>query len=94
MNSRTTDVKLDALSKLARRAEDVKAALKEVQARRRNQEKVDRLRLEALIGSAMLADAEADADSGGGRRTYISQILDRQITSPIARAFLAVKGWL
>ena len=85
--------KLDALSKLSRRASDIKAALKGVQARKRAQERADRERLEALIGSALLADAESEEDSGS-RRAYISQILDRQVTSETARVFLAAKGWL
>ena len=94
MNNKTNGTKLDALSKLAQRADDLKAALHEMQARRRAQERLDRQHLEALIGSALLADAEADTNSGGGRREYISQVLDRQITSEAARTFLTTKGWL
>jgi len=93
-NNETNGTKLDALSKLSRRAADIKAALKEVQVRKRAQEREDRERLEALIGSALLADAEADTGSSGGRRAHIAQILDRQTTSPISRSFLAAKGWL
>jgi hypothetical protein len=94
LNKETVGAKLDALSKLSRRAADIKAALKEVQVRKRTQEREDRQRLEALIGSALLADAEADTGSSGGRRAYIAQILDQQTTSPISRTFLAAKGWL
>ena len=94
LNNETDGARPDALSKLSRRAADIKAALKEVQGRKRAQEREDRQRLEALIGSALLADAEADTGSSGGRRAYIAQILDRQTTSPISRTFLAAKRWL
>jgi hypothetical protein len=94
LNNETGSTKLDALSKISRRADDIKTALKEVQARKRAQERADKERLEALIGSALLTDAEADTASAGGRRAYISQALDRQISSAPARAFLSTKGWL
>jgi len=94
LNSEPNGTKVDALSKLSRRADDLRAALKEMQSRKRSQERADRERLEGLIGSALLADAEADKASGGSRRAYISQVLDRQITSGPSRAFLAAKGWL
>lgn len=81
--------KLDALIK---RQADVQAALKEIQKRRRAQEREDRLRLEAEIGSALLADAEAAG--GGARRAYICEVLDRIVTSDSTRAFLLAKGWL
>lgn len=83
----------DTLTKLSRRAADIAAALKEVKARQRAQERADRERLEALIGSALLAEVEASSDSGS-RRAYISEVLDKQTTSPISRSFLVAKGWL
>ena len=94
LNNKAEGPRPDTLTKLSRRAADIKAALKEVQARKRAQEREDRQRLEALIGSALLADAEADTGSSGGRRAYIAQILDQQTTAPMSRSFLAAKGWL
>jgi len=81
--------KLDAI---IRREEDIRAALKEVQKRRRIQKKSDRLRLEAEIGAALLADAEASGT--GACRAYISEVLDRTVTNETARAFLRGKKWL
>jgi hypothetical protein len=94
LNNEPNGTRPDALSKLSRRADDLRAALREMQSRKRNQEKADRERLEALVGFALLADIEADKASGGGRRAYISEVLDRLITSGPSRAFLATKGWL
>ncbi len=82
--------KLDALT---RRAADIKVALKQVQAQRRAQERADRQRLESLIGEALLADAEADTDSHGARKAYISEALDKYAAGS-SRAFLKAKGWL
>jgi hypothetical protein len=86
---------LDALSKLSRRAADMKAALKEVRLRQHAQERTDRRRLEGLIGAALLADVEA-ADSGARsqRQAYISAALSRFVTSDVAIAFLKAKKWL
>jgi len=85
--------KPDALTKISRREEDAKAALKEIHARRRAQEKKDRLRLEGLIGFAVLADLEApDAAAESGHRAYICQVLDRYVTSASSRAFVRSKG--
>lgn len=88
-NGTTAGTKLGVLIK---RQSEIKDALKEIQRRRRAQEKTDRLRLEAEIGAAILADAESA--SGGGRRAYIIEVLDRTVTSEITRAFLRSKGWL
>ena len=93
-NNETNHPRLDALTKISRRAADLKAALKDIQARQRAQERADRERIAALIGTAILADAEADTDLAGDRRLYIRQILDQQIISDASRAFLTAKGWL
>lgn len=81
--------KLDALIK---RQSDIQCALKELQKRRRAQEREDRLKLEAEIGAALVTDAEAAG--GGARRAYICEVLDRVVTSDSAREFLRAKGWL
>jgi hypothetical protein len=84
--------KLDALNK---RAAEMKDALKEMQARRRAQERVDRQRLEALVGAVLLADAEAeDEEVRAARRAYISDALNRRVTGEGNRAFLKTKCWL
>jgi hypothetical protein len=80
------------LNALIDRQKDIQAALKEIQKRRRAQERSDRIRLEAEIGAALLADAEAS--DGGAGRAYISEVLDRVVTNDGARAFLRAKGWL
>jgi hypothetical protein len=82
----------DKLDGIIKRQEDIRVALKEVQKRRRAQEKSDRLRLESEIGAALLADAEA-SDSGA-RRAYISEVVDRMVTNEAARTFLRSKKWL
>jgi len=83
------------LAGLCKKVDGLKAALREMHARRRAQEKADRQRLEALIGYAVLADAEADAQVGDAdRRAHIRHVLDRQVSSALARAFLKAKGWL
>jgi hypothetical protein len=84
--------KTSKLDDLLRQQSDIRAALKEIQKRRRAQERTDRLRLEAEIGAALLADAEASDTSA--RRAYISEVLDRMVTNETARAFLRSKKWL
>ena len=72
----------------------MRAALKEIQKRERAQAKADRLRLEGLIGSAVLADLEARSDDAAGiRRAYIIEILDRHIEANSSRAFVRMKGF-
>ncbi|MDP8983001.1 MAG: hypothetical protein M3O35_20690 [Acidobacteriota bacterium] len=84
--------KVDALRK---RASEIKAALEAVQAKQRQQEKVDDRRVKALIGAAMVADVEnADAAEQARMKTYISDVLARNTVAEPARAFLKVKGWL
>ena len=87
-NGRTS--KLDALCK---RADEIKAALLEVQSRRRAQERAERQRLEEIIGSAVLDEA-ADEEAKGMPWPYVREILDKRVTSKESRAFLAEKGWL
>ncbi len=84
--------KVDALRK---RASEIKAALEAVQAKQRQQEKVDDRRVKALIGAAMVADVEnADTTEQARMKTYISDVLARNTVAEPARAFLKVKGWL
>ena len=84
--------KVDALRK---RASEIKAALEAVQAKQRQQEKVDDRRVKALIGAAMVADVEnADTAEQARMKTYISDVLARNTVAEPARAFLKVKGWL
>jgi hypothetical protein len=88
------DITLDALTRLSRRTEDMRAALKEIQKRERAQAKADRLRLEALIGFAVLADLEARSDDTAGvRRAYICEVLDRHIENNSSRSFVRTKGF-
>lgn len=84
--------KVDALRK---RASEIKAALEAVQAKQRQQEKVDDRRVKALIGAAMVADVEnADTTEQARLKAYISDVLARNTVAEPARAFLKVKGWL
>lgn len=92
MRRNTGGDKVDALRK---RASEIKAALEVVQAKQRQQEKVDDRRVKALIGAAMVADVEnADTTEQTRMKTYISDVLARNTVAEPARAFLKVKGWL
>jgi hypothetical protein len=83
------------LETLRKRAGEIKAALKAVQAKQKAQARADDERLKSLIGEALIDDAEsAGPETRGGRRAYISEVLDRQTKPPAARAFLKAKGWL
>jgi hypothetical protein len=85
----------DKVDALRRRAHEIKAALEAVQAKQRQQEKVDDRRVKALIGAALVADVEgADTEERGRIKAYISGALTRNTVSGPARAFLKVKGWL
>jgi hypothetical protein len=93
-NNDKNGTRLDAVSRLSRRAADIRAALKQVRARQRAQERTDRLRLEALIGSAVLLEIEASGvDVSGAHRAYISEALAKHAPEP-SRGFLKAKGWL
>ena len=93
MNNETNAGK--KLQAIIQQQADIKVALKEIQARRRAQERADRQRLEALIGAAVLADLEsASQDSHDGRRAYVCQVLDRYIQTEGSRAFIRSKGML
>jgi hypothetical protein len=82
------------LDVLGRRAADIKAALKAVQAKQRAQERADDRRIKALIGAALVADIEAaDATTLGARKAYISEVLNRHAPA-MWKPFLTAKGWL
>jgi hypothetical protein len=92
MRANKSTGKLDALHQ---RVTEMKAALEAVQTAERQQEKTDALRLEALVGAAVVADvAGATDDEGARRKTYISEALSRHVVAGPARAFLKMKGWL
>jgi len=72
-----------------------RAAYKEMQSRRREQEKADRQRLGELIGAAILADLESTGrDSRDAQRAYVCDVLDRYINTESSRAFIRSKGML
>ena len=84
--------KVDALRK---RASEMKVALEAVQAKQRQQEKLDDRRVKILIGTAMVADVDnAETTEQARRKAYISDVLARNTVAEPARAFLKVKGWL
>ncbi len=83
------------LDQLSRRAEELKAALREMQARRRAQERIDGRRLEALVGRALVADVEAvEGEARVRRQAYIIEVLAKVVSSDIEIAFLKSKSWL
>lgn len=89
MGAEISEIGGGTLASINRREARVKAALKEIQRRRREQEKSDRAHLEAVIGSAMLAAAERSREI----KLMVEQILQSADLAPSVRAFLRVKGW-
>lgn len=83
------------LGTIMNREARARAAYKEMQSRRREQEKADRQRLGELIGAAVLADLESTGrGSCDAQRAYVCDVLDRYIQTESSRAFIRSKGML
>jgi len=75
---------------ITRQKANMKAALKEIERRRREQERTDKTQLESIIGSAMLAAMERNAEL----KVTVQRTLQTADLSRPNRAFLKSKGWL
>jgi hypothetical protein len=87
------------LDKLIRRQADLKAAIAALRAEKKRQKELNRemaAKIHTLIGEAMVADVEAaDTAKRGGRKSYISEVLDRYYEEKSsARTLLENGGWL
>ena len=78
------------LQSIIQRRRNIKAALKAVEQRLREQERSDALRLESIVGSRVLAAAEQSAEI----KSFVQQILNAADLSRPDRAFLITKSWL
>lgn len=86
-NKNSADDKLLALRKRAEQLESLITAEKLKQQKRTHK---DRKRLTAIIGDALVDQAEVSPDL----RLMLTQILGTAVTEPSARRFLATKGWI
>ena len=83
----------DKLSALIKRQGEIGAALKEIKARRRAQQKADRSRLEALLGWAILQETDGRPPSAEVHRAWLCGVLTKHVKSDADRAFLVLSGF-
>jgi hypothetical protein len=81
------EAKLDALRK---RAEQLDSQIAAERLRQQKRAQKDRKRLTAIIGDALVEQADALPDL----RRMLTQILGTAVTEPASRRFLETKGWI